>query len=172
VIARLREFVRKREPSREAVNLNALVEDAARLAEGEAQARHVVLRRALAPMLPAVQADPVQLEQVVLNLVYNGIEAMVEHRVNGDQLVISTAQGAEGVVEVTIRDGGRGLSPALAQEMFDPFVTTKTHGLGMGLAISRSIIEAHGGRIWATSHAEGGTTVGFTLPVVCSKEAA
>jgi PAS domain S-box-containing protein len=172
VIARLREFVRKREPSREAVNLNTLVENAARLAEGEAQARHVLLRRALAPTLPPVQADPVQLEQVVLNLVYNGIEAMAEHRINGDQLVISTAQGATGVVEVTIRDGGKGLSPALAQEMFDPFVTTKAHGLGMGLAISRSIIEAHGGRIWATSHAEGGTTVGFTLPVVCSKEAA
>ncbi len=172
VIARLREFVRKREPCREVVNLNALVEDATRLAEGEAQARRVVLRRTLAATRPSVQADPVQLEQVILNLVYNGIEAMTEHRVNGDDLVISTAQGADGVVEVTVRDGGKGLSPTLAQEMFDPFVTTKAHGLGMGLAISRSIVEAHGGRIWATSHAEGGTTVGFTLPGICSKEAA
>jgi C4-dicarboxylate-specific signal transduction histidine kinase len=172
VIARLREFVRKREPCREVVNLNALVETAARLAEGEAQARRVVLRRALTATLPSVQADPVQLEQVVLNLVYNGIEAMVEDRVNGDELVIATAQGADGAVEVTVRDGGRGLSPTLAKEMFDPFVTTKAHGLGMGLAISRSIVEAHGGRIWATAHLEGGTTVGFSLPGICSKEAA
>ena len=172
VIARLRDFLRKREPSRERVNLNALVEDAARLAGREAQERHVALRLGLAPGLPPVQADPVQLEQVVLNLVHNGIEAMAEQRVNGDELLISTAQGVDGLVEVTVRDGGKGLSPTLAREMFDPFVTTKAHGLGMGLAISRSIVEAHGGRIWATSHAEGGTTVGFTLPAVCSKEAA
>jgi PAS domain S-box-containing protein len=172
VLARLREFVRRREPGRESVNLNALVEDAARLAHGEAREHRVVLRLELAPALSPVRADPVQLEQVILNLVHNGIEAMSDQRMNGDELVISTAQRADGAVEVRVRDGGKGLSPALAREMFDPFVTTKAHGLGMGLAISRTIVEAHGGKIWATPHTGGGTTVGFTLPATCSKEAA
>jgi PAS domain S-box-containing protein len=172
VIARLREFMRGREPRRQRVDVNALVEDAARIADCEAREQGVVLRLGLASALPAVEADRVQLEQVVLNLVHNGIEAMAEHRDNGNDLVISTVRGADGTIQVSVRDGGRGVPPDRAQEMFEPFFTTKAHGLGMGLAISRSIIEAHGGRMWAVADPAGGTTVSFAIPTVPAQEAA
>jgi signal transduction histidine kinase len=109
--------------------------------------------------------DRIQVEQVILNLLRNGLDAMSEPDPDRHELVVQTTIPAEDTVEVSVRDSGIGMSPATRERIFDPFFTTKTGGLGMGLSISRSIIEAHGGRLWATGNSDRGMTFSFSLPV-------
>jgi two-component system sensor kinase FixL len=165
IVRRLRSFVRKQEPKRERVDLNDLVRDVARLAVSETRQHKTTMRLHLAAELPPIQADGIQIEQVILNLVRNGLEAM--HHPSAEEAVLSirTAVNDDDTVEVAVSDSGEGLAPEHADKMFDPFFTTKAHGLGMGLSISRSIIEAHGGRLWATPNPERGATFRFTVPV-------
>lgn len=162
ILQRHRHFLRSGAPSHEWVNVNVVVENVGRLASSEARAEGVAIRLRLTPLLPPVQADGVQLEQVVLNLVRNAIDAMREG--NPAELCIHTTLGAR-EIEVAVEDRGRGVPPELGERIFDAFVTTKPDGLGMGLSISRTIVEAHGGRLWATANPERGTTFRFVLPL-------
>ncbi len=134
--------------------------------EAEARDRSVTIRLELAECLPLVLGDAVQLQQVLLNLMRNSIESLMRAPGAERVMTISVREVEESEVQVTVRDTGQGIDQGLQEKIFDAFYTTKTNGMGMGLAISRSIIEAHGGRLWVESEAAGGTTFRFTLPVV------
>jgi C4-dicarboxylate-specific signal transduction histidine kinase len=165
IIRRLRGFVRKAEPRRVAVDVNALVGEVVHLVEGEARESNVPIELSLHPALPHVNADGVQIEQVVMNLVRNALEAMHDNPRDTASLAIETRFTEGTDVEVLVRDSGPGLQDLDAAEIFEPFQTTKRGGLGMGLAISRSIIEAHGGRLSMRPNPTHGVTFSFRLPV-------
>jgi signal transduction histidine kinase len=171
IIKRLRAFVRKGEPKRERVQLNDLVRNALRFAEVEAKDYGVTVRFEPAPKVPPVKADAIQLEQVVLNLVRNGFEAMRKADGSNREIEIHTAIDDNAWVRCAVRDTGVGIPADIADTLFEPFATTKSDGLGMGLSISRSIIESHGGRLWATPNPGSGTTFQFTLPIVNGERA-
>jgi len=118
----------------------------------------------LAEGLPLIEGDRVQLQQVMLNLIINAVEEMSGATEGARDLLISTGRAGSNDVLVSVRDSGPGLEPAALERLFDPFYTTKSSGLGLGLSISRSIIEAHGGRLWATSNVPRGAIFEFTLP--------
>jgi two-component system sensor histidine kinase TtrS len=165
IIKHLRGFLRKRDPQRTNASINELVRSAAGLVAFEARELGVGVRFELADELSPVEVDKVQIEQVILNLVRNGLEAMRDGAPDGKELLIRTsADGSSGEVSVAVRDAGRGLSADELDRVFEAFYTTKAGGMGMGLSISRSIIEAHGGRLWAAENPGGGTTFRFALP--------
>ncbi|HYL48168.1 MAG TPA: PAS domain S-box protein [Stellaceae bacterium] len=161
VIRRLREFVARGETDRREENVNALIEEAAALALVGAKSGGVTTRLMLRPDLPPVVVDKVQIQQVLLNLIRNALEAMDSSE---ERVLIVEAAAMDGMVTVTVSDTGPGLSAEVAQNLFQPFVTTKARGMGVGLSICRSIIEAHGGRIWASPRTAGGTAFAFTMP--------
>jgi two-component system sensor kinase FixL len=163
IIRRLRTFTNKSDAQRVPEDLNALVEEAMGLALVGTGEANVSVRTELAPHLPPVLADRIQIQQVVLNLVRNSIEAMVGRPRR--ELVVATLQSA-GLVHVHIADTGPGLDPTVAANLFQPFVTTKAAGMGIGLSICKSIIEAHDGRLWLEDTGPGGTTFRFSLPAV------
>jgi two-component system sensor kinase FixL len=164
VIRRLRNFVKNREVKREPVDCNRLLDDLRTLAETDARLNNVRLRIDAAQGLPTVYADPIQLQQVVLNLVRNAIDAMSEMPESRREVVLSTSARPEGEIEVIVADRGCGLAPEAAEHLFNPFFTTKSGGTGLGLAISRSIVRAHGGRLWHTPNEGSGARFHFTLP--------
>ncbi len=167
VLRRIRDFVRHRELPRERVDLGELVREALRFAEVEARHQGVALRVELSPTPLAVDVDPVQIEQVILNLVRNGFEATASRlarEADPREVVIRTARTPRGA-EVTVSDSGTGVSPETAARLFEPFFTTKRDGLGLGLSISRSIVEAHEGRLWASPNTPRGATFHVELPV-------
>lgn len=163
VIRRLRRLVRKELPRREPVDLNGLVHDASRLMEREAREMGARLSVQVEPTPVEILADEVQIEQVILNLLRNSLEAIREVESGARELSVSVNRRL-GLVEVSVSDSGGGLPSADAEQLFDAFYTTKQGGLGMGLTISRSIIEAHGGQLWASPLPERGAIVRFTLP--------
>ncbi len=165
VIHRLRSLLKKDTPEFTALDINEMVGEVARLVSGDAVLRNVSIRLDLAPRLSAVWGDRVQLQQVVLNLVLNGLDAMRESAGGERTLVLSTAGESPAAVRVGVGDSGTGIDEADLDHMFQAFYTTKADGLGMGLAIARSIVEAHGGRLTARNNPEGGATFSFTLPV-------
>lgn len=161
IIRRLREFVEKGRTNQARDNLNKVVEEASALALVGARESGVKVIFSLSPSLPDVQVDRIQIQQVILNLIRNSIEAMAESEWR--ELSIRTGvRGAE--AEVEIADTGSGLTAQVMAQLFQPFVTTKSQGMGLGLSISRSIIDAHGGRIWAEPGAAEGVTFRFTVP--------
>jgi len=163
LIQRLRALYKKdTELRRDPVDLNVLASEIAALLRSEATRRSVSLRTDLAPSLPELRADRVQLQQVLLNLMLNGIEAM---NPSGGVLLVRSGLREDGQVCVAVSDTGVGLSGEAAERLFEPFFTTKAQGTGMGLAISRSIIESHRGRLWAVPNEPRGATFQFTLPV-------
>jgi C4-dicarboxylate-specific signal transduction histidine kinase len=164
VIRRLRNFVKNREVKRELVDCGRLLDDLRTLAETDARLHNVHLRIDAEEGLPAVHADPIQLQQVVLNLVRNAIDAMAECPEDRREIVLMARRQAEGEIQVTVADQGSGLAPGAEEHLFNPFFTTKASGTGLGLAISHSIIRAHGGRLWHTSNGPVGTCFHFTLP--------
>ena len=164
VIRRLRNFVKNREVKREWVNCERLLEDLRTLAETDARLHNVRLRLDVDKDLPGVHADAIQLQQVVLNLVRNAIDAMAECTEDHREIVLKARGAEEGQVQITVADQGSGLSPGAEEHLFNPFFTTKTTGTGLGLAISHSIIRAHGGRLWHTSNEPCGMCFHFTLP--------
>lgn len=170
VIRRVRTYVRKGRPAREVRSLNRVVQDAVRLLENEARRRNVTVSCTLARRLPDVAMDPIQIEQVVLNLLQNGLEAIAAGRPRRRELAVET-RATPDAVELRVRDSGRGLTPRQRARAFDPFFTTKKDNLGMGLAISRSIVQAHGGRLW---HVDGEpqATFAFRLPARRARAAA
>jgi signal transduction histidine kinase len=165
VIHRLRGLLKKGSLAFTELDVSEMVGEVARLVSGDADLRNVSLRLELAPRLPRVRGDRVQLQQVVLNLVLNGLEAMQETATGNRTLVLLTAKEGSAAVRVAVWDSGAGIDEADLDRIFQAFYTTKSTGLGMGLAIARSIVEAHGGRLGTQNNAEGGATFSFTLPV-------
>ena len=163
VIRRLREFVKRREPQRQPVDINKVVRDVVALTNVETRHSDVRTRVKLAKRPPKVFADSIQIEQVLVNLVRNACEAMQEAQLTSRKLTIETLR-RRGAMEVTVGDSGPGIPKEIQSRLFDAFVTTKQNGMGMGLSISQSILEAHEGRIWATSNYQGGTTFRFLIP--------
>jgi two-component system sensor kinase FixL len=165
VIRRLRNFVKNREVKREVVDCARLLEDLRTLAETDARLHDIRLRIECEEPLPVVHADPIQLQQVILNLVRNAIDAMTGVPEDRREVVLTTRQTTEREIEITVADRGNGLAPEATEHLFNPFFTTKASGTGLGLAISRSIVRAHGGRLWHTSNDGVGVRFHFTLPV-------
>ena len=164
VIGRIRTLLRKTGTEKELLDMNQVIREVVALAEGEVRRNGVALRTELAGDLPPILGDRVELEQVVLNLIVNAIEAMSAIGARPRELVIRTQSGEVDQVRVTVQDSGIGLDPQSMGRIFDAFYTTKSQGMGMGLAISRSIIAAHGGRLWAVPNDGPGATFQFTLP--------
>jgi two-component system, LuxR family, sensor kinase FixL len=171
VIRRLRGFVSKGETERRLQNLNQLVEEALALALVGARQRGVRASLELDHALPLVLVDHVQVQQVVLNLVRNAVEAM--EQVERRELTVGTREvSGQGMVEVIVADTGPGIAPELADRLFQPFVTTKPTGMGLGLSICREIVEAHHGRLTTAPVSSGGTVFRVTLPIASREEAA
>ena len=164
LIHRLRSLIRRDDSEFSLLDLNAIVAEVARLVSNDAVLRNVSLRLELAVDLPKVCGDRIQLQQLVLNLVLNGFDAMVESRTGDRSLVLRTARANATTVTVSVQDSGVGIDDKDLGHIFDPFYTTKPKGLGMGLAIARHIVDAHGGRLVAANNAQGGATFQFTLP--------
>ena len=164
IINKLKDLVRHRESQQISCDLNTLVNDVAGLAGVDAQHKGVNLRLSLAEGLAPVVVDPVQIQQVVLNLVRNGMDAMDGCAGDGVLLLRTRDAGGDGVA-CSVVDQGIGLDAEQEGELFTPFYTTKESGMGMGLSISRTIVRAHGGRVWFTRNPDCGTTFHFSLPV-------
>ncbi|WP_420837862.1 GAF domain-containing sensor histidine kinase [Bradyrhizobium zhanjiangense] len=165
IIGRIQGLIKKAPPRREEMEINAAVLEVIALTHGEVVKNGVSVRTHLAEGLPLIRVDRVQLQQVVLNLIINAVEAMSAVREEPRELLISTDRDALNGVLVSLRDSGPGLDPASLEHVFDPFYTTKPSGMGMGLSICRSIVEAHGGRIWAGANETRGAVFQFSLPL-------
>lgn len=164
IIRRLRNLVGKHELTRGYTDINKVIQGAVAFAQAEARRHEITIGLNLAESLPPVCIDEVQIQQVILNLTRNAIEAILEGG-NGRREVILSTSGTDGGVEVAVRDSGCGLPPGEVEQLFRSFFTTKRHGLGLGLSLSRSLIEAHNGRLWASPNPGRGATFRFTLPV-------
>jgi two-component system, LuxR family, sensor histidine kinase TtrS len=164
ILRRIRSFVRRREVRRERLDINEVVREALFLFQGPARRSGVPFHVDLAAGLPLLFADRIEIEQVLLNLMQNALDAMVDHEGRALGIAVSTARSGD-VIEIEVRDHGSGLTPEVEQHLFDTFFTTKPQGLGLGLSICRTIVENHGGRLWATNEATGGLTMHFTLPL-------
>jgi PAS domain S-box-containing protein len=164
VIGRIRALVTKAPPRKDWVEINAAIREIVELTRGEAAKNRVSVRTVLAEGLPLIQGDRVQLQQVILNLIINGIEAMAGVGEVSRDLLISARKGDAEEVLVAVADTGPGLAAGAQEQMFAAFYTTKPGGLGLGLSICRSIIEAHDGRLWASANDRGGAVFQFTLP--------
>jgi PAS domain S-box-containing protein len=163
VIQRIRQLATRTGPQKARLDVNDVIRDVVPLIGTEVRSHEVSLRLDLAPVLPAVLGDRVQLQQVLINFVMNGIEAMVSVDDRPRELLVRSQPHRDGVL-VAVQDAGVGIDPASADRLFSAFFTTKPGGMGMGLSISRSIIDAHGGRLWATRNSDHGATFHFALP--------
>ena len=164
VLSRIRAFIKKTPAERKKLDINEVIQEVLALAGPELQKNRVSIECELTKTLPLVLADRVQLQQILLNLVMNGIEAMTAVTDRPRALSVQSQVEESGDVMVAVRDSGTGLGSE-ADRVFTPFFTTKAHGMGMGLPISRSIVEGHGGRLWATPNSPHGVVFSFTLPV-------
>ena len=171
ILRRVRDFVQKTGPHVSAVLLNDLVQEAVTIINLELKRTRARIVCDLAPDIVPVGADPIQIEQVVVNLARNGLESMRDVPEEQRVLSIGTRRCDAETAEVFVRDRGKGISPQEMGKIFEPFFTTKPEGMGMGLAISRSIIEAHEGRLWVSANDDGGCTFHFTLPATRNRAA-
>jgi signal transduction histidine kinase len=161
IVSRTRSLFKKEEMKREIIDLNQVISDTVFLIHEEADRRSISVRTELDAELPRISGDRVQLQQLLINLMLNGLEAM-----NGTagELVVRSQRHEEGLPMISVSDAGIGLPVGESDKIFDAFFTTKPQGTGMGLAISRSIVESHGGRVWAAPNTGQGTTFHFTVP--------
>lgn len=164
VIKRLRAMFSRQSPPMEKIDLNEIAREVIALSARDMREKFIVLEARLAPELPPVTGDRIQLQQVILNMVLNGIEAMAETEERPRRLLVRTALVSEDILTLSISDAGVGIAADAADKMFEPFFTTKRDGMGIGLSISRSIVENHGGRMWAMSNDGPGATFAFSLP--------
>jgi len=164
VIARIRSLIRKATPQREKVQLNQVIEETAALVAGQLSRNVISLVMELDGGLPMVAGDRIQLQQVILNLLLNAIEALTGIADRARHLVVRSEVQDGNRVRISVRDNGIGINTGTMARLFEPFFTTRAQGIGMGLAISRSIIESHGGRLWADSTENEGADFQFTLP--------
>ena len=165
IIRNVRNTIKKSDPTRHRINLNELVTKVVHIVRPDAVAYSCEVETSLAKDLPPIEVDPVQIQQVLVNLVNNGLDAMRQTPPGRRKVEISTAGNGENEVRLSVRDHGTGIRAEVHEHLFDQFFTTKEQGLGMGLAIVRSIVESHGGRIVAENVADGGARFHFTLPV-------
>jgi C4-dicarboxylate-specific signal transduction histidine kinase len=170
VLQRLRTLFARKESKTEPVDLNDAAREVLTLSQNELQRSHVILHTDFDEGLPAVKGDRVQLQQVILNLVINAADAMREVKDRPRNLLIATARDDAGQVRLSVRDSGVGIDPQCLEKLFEAFYTTKTTGMGVGLSISRSIVESHAGRLWATANDGPGATFSFSIP--CRSEPA
>ena len=164
VIKRLRAMFAKKAPTMEMVDLNDAAQEVIAMSSAELRRSGAVLQTDFAEPLPAVSGDRVQLQQVILNLVLNAADAMGASRTGRRTLRVQTEIDGSESVKLLVRDSGVGLDPRGIEKLFEAFHTTKAHGLGIGLAISRSIIESHKGQLWAMPNDGPGATFGFSIP--------
>lgn len=162
VIKRLKALFRKGEAQHDALNLNDIVHDVLRLTRSDLLNRRIALDLDLAPQLPAVTGDRIQLQQVLMNLVVNSCDAMEAAAVDR-RVIVRTARTRDGEIVVTVSDNGKGIPDGDLQRIFEPFVSTKADGMGLGLAVCRTIISSHGGRLWATNNQPSGASLHFAL---------
>ena len=164
VIQRVRALAKNAAPRKEPLDINGIIHDVMALVQRELATRQILWRLELAPALPIVLADQVQLQQVIINLIMNGVEAMQSIADRPHELLIRSYQDEARRLVVDVTDSGAGISADNADKLFNAFFTTKSGGMGMGLSICRSIIEAHGGRLSASNNAGAGARFQFTLP--------
>jgi PAS domain S-box-containing protein len=170
IVTRIRTLLKKAPPALDRLDLAELIEESVLLVIRELQRHDVILRRETEPRLPAVLGDRVQLQQVLINLMVNAVQAMAETREKTRTLVVRVRRCAD-VAQVTVLDSGPGLEPDAIDRVFQPFFTSKRDGMGMGLAISRMAVEAHGGRLWASGHEGQGAAFHFTVPLADARSA-
>ena len=163
IIRRIRQFIKRREVAHVPVDANELAREVVRFMEFEAAGRGVSIELALADALPKVKADPVEIQQVILNLLRNAVDAADRGGAGKRICAVRSRRLNDGAVELSVEDNGPGISESLRQQVFEPFYTSKEEGLGLGLAISRSIVESHGGRIAAGPSSLGGAAIRITL---------
>ena len=169
IIRRVHDFVRRREPNFVAADFNAILREAVELVEPTAERRGVSIDCDFTMPLPAVSADPVMIEQVAVNLIRNGMDAMADTPFAERRLELSTREH-DGQLIFAVADRGKGIPPDVAEKLFAPFFTTKEEGMGMGLNICRSIVEFHQGRLWVDPNPAGGCIFRFTLPLETARE--
>jgi two-component system sensor kinase FixL len=170
IIRRLRDFVARGESERRVESLPKLVEEASALALVGAKEHGIRVHYAFSPEIDLVLADKVQIQQVVLNLVRNAVDAMADGGLARRELVVAIEPAENDMACVRVTDTGPGIDPDIADRLFQPFITTKRTGMGVGLSICRTIVEAHGGRIWGRPNEAGGAEFGFTLEAVGKEE--
>jgi C4-dicarboxylate-specific signal transduction histidine kinase len=164
VIKRIRDLLHKSPLEKAPLNINETVQDVIELVNSDLRRSNVKLLTELIADSPPVVGDRIQLQQVILNLILNARDAMNDVPTHSRELLITTLKSKSGDVMVAVRDSGKGLDPKEAERIFDPFFTTKAEGMGLGLFISRRIIEDHGGTLWATANEDKGATMQFSLP--------
>lgn len=165
VLGRIRALFRKQPLSTEWLDMNSVIQELIALLRHEIARRRILLRTDLAANLPRVKADRVQVQQVLLNLIANAMDAARDVKDGPHEITVRSRRQNEEAISVAVEDNGCGLAPGTAEKIFDPFFTTKPHGTGLGLSISRSLVESHRGRLWAEPRAEGGAVLQFTLPI-------
>jgi C4-dicarboxylate-specific signal transduction histidine kinase len=164
IISKLRDFLSKHEVSKVRLSINEVVASTLRLVEADARAVGIPIKTEFSEDLPPIRGDSIQLQQVIMNLTRNAIDAMQDGVAKGAGIIIRTSYLADHEIEVSVHDHGPGVPAQLQTSIFDPFVTTKPDGLGVGLAISRTIIRAHDGDLFCRTTPGGGATFGFNLP--------
>jgi signal transduction histidine kinase len=165
VISRLRLLLKKSDFQPQPLAANELIQEVIKLMQYELMVRAVGVVTEYAPDLPSIRGDRVQLQQVLINLVFNAGDAMSGQPRNARTLTLRSGRAEGNVIEITVADMGTGIPPGGAEKLFEPYHTTKAHGLGLGLSVSRSIVQAHGGRLWAENLAQSGAAFHFTVPV-------
>jgi len=172
VINRIRDFTSKSKGRIQPLDLNSVVADALHLIAGEARRRAVRVRTELAQRLPIVSGDRTQLQQVLVNLAINGMQAMANTPRSSCCLTVRTQSGPDGQVELAVEDCGGGITPDHLPHLFETFFTTQEEGMGLGLSIARSIVESHHGRMWAENNSSRGATFHIALPAAPDRSAA
>jgi signal transduction histidine kinase len=171
IVRRIRSMFKNQVEHKAAIGIGGLIGEVVKLTAGEASVRKIAVQIEVSPSGQRVIGDSIQLQQCILNLVMNAFDAITEARSLRRDVLIKVASEKIGWVGVSVCDSGGGIDPAVAKRLFEPFVTTKTDGMGLGLLVTRSIVENHGGRIWASPNPDQGTTFTFTLPVAEKKRA-
>jgi signal transduction histidine kinase len=172
IVRRIRSMFKNQAEHKTSIGIGPLIDEVVKLTAGEAVVRKISVLIQVSPSGQRVVGDSIQLQQCVLNLVMNAFDAITESKSVRRGVAIKVAPDKTGWVGLSVSDSGAGINPAVAKRLFQPFVTTKIDGMGLGLLVTRTIVEGHGGRIWATTNSDGGATFTFTLPVAERKRAA
>lgn len=164
VIHRIRRMIKRDNSQFERLDINRVIEDVHAFMSNDVAIKHVTLSTQLTPDLPALHGDPVQLQQVILNLIMNACQAIQDMDADKRRISVATRNQDDHAIEITVTDSGHGIDDKLLDKIFQPFFTTKVEGMGMGLAVNRTIVEAHGGRLWAENNPDSGAVFRITLP--------
>lgn len=165
IIHRVQRFLRKEAPHKSTVDVNSVIRETVGLVGTEATLSEIAVSIELSDSLPSVLTDAIQIQQVIVNLVQNALDAMKQIDARGHKLTIQSRVTGDDMVTITVRDTGAGFEDEAAKRLFEPFYTTKSYGMGLGLSVSQSIVDTHGGRLWATPNSDRGVTFHLSLPI-------